>query len=125
MKVILSSIGESDVGSDDRWGSPNRAGFEDVDGEDMDYHIGEGGGYPQNPFQFQHPFQHHGMLPPQPGMTGRGRGIPSFWPNYGGFGPPGGLGTPFRPPASTQPPRPSTAPPGSQSEMVHTYVLNS
>ena len=63
------------------------------------------------------------MLPPQPG-----RGLPPFWPNYGGFGPPGGLGTPFRPPgppATTPPARPSTAPPGSQSEMVHTYVLNS
>ena len=63
------------------------------------------------------------MPPPQRGMTvsSRGRGIPSFLPNVGGFGPPGGLATPFRPPGPpvTSPPiRSSSAPPGSQSEMV-------
>ena len=68
----------------------------------MDYNIGEGGGY----HSFQHQF---GMWPPG-GMTvpSRGRGIPSFMPNWGGFGVPG----------PTLPPRPSTAPPGSQNEMV-------
>ena len=96
----------NDDGSDDRWGSPNRDGGEHEDDEDVDYYNGEGGGYhfgPQNSFQHQ-----FGMWPPG-GMTvsSRGRGTPSFMPNWSGFGVP-----------PTLPPRPRTAPPGGQSEMV-------
>ena len=79
----------NDNGSEERWGSPSRDGGEDD--EDVDYN-GEGGGYhfgPQNPFQHQ-----FGMWPP-------------FMQNWSGFGVP-----------PTLPPRPRTAPPGSQSEMV-------
>ena len=105
INYFIFNVGDDDVGSDDRWGSPNRGGGEAEDDEDVDYNFGGG---LQNPFQppFQHQF---------------GRGIPSFLPNRGGFGPPSGLGTPFRPPGPlvTSPPiRTSSAPPGSQSEMV-------
>ena len=90
-------VGDDDVGSEDRWGSPNRSGGEDEEDEDVDYNFGGG-------LQFQPPFQ-----PPFQHQFGRG------------FGPPGGLGTSFRPPVPpvTSPPiRPSSAPAGSQSEMV-------
>ena len=83
----------------------------------------------QNPYQFQPPFQHQfGMGMPPPGCgSSRGRGIPSFFPNWGGIGPPSGLGTPFRqpgPPVPTPPisTRPSSAPPGNQSEMVRVFL---
>ena len=87
----------------------------------MDEEFGGGGHHfvPPFPFQFQPPFQDQfGMLPPGRGMPGssRGRGIPSFFQNWGGYGPLGGLGT-------TPPIRPNSAPPANQSEMVN--VLNS
>ena len=95
-------LGDDDAESDDRWGSPNHGG-EDEDDDNWD------------PFQYQPPFQDQfgiGMPPPQ-------RGIPFFLPNWGGYG----VGTPFTPPGlpvpvPTPPIRPSTAPPGSRSDMV-------
>ena len=109
-KLISSSIGDDDVESDDRWGSPNHDGGEDDEDDDNG-----GEGYRFDPSQYQPPFQNQfgiGMPPPR-------RGIPFFLPNWGGYG----VGTPFTPPGPlvpvpTPPIRPSTAPPGSPSDTV-------